>query len=106
MPFSLSNAPVAFQCFINNMLGDLLDICAVGYLDNILIYSESLESHKEHVKEVLWQLKRAGLYTNPKKCKFHTNTVEYLRFILSPAGLSMEPAKVLAIQDWPEPHNV
>ncbi len=52
MPFSLSNAPAVFQHFINDVLGDLLDICMVGYLDNILIYSESLESH-EHVREVL-----------------------------------------------------
>ena len=45
MPFRLSNAPVAFQRFINEVLGDLMDICAVGYLDNILIYSDSLEDH-------------------------------------------------------------
>ncbi len=47
-----------------------------------------------------------GLYTNLKKCKFHTDTVEYLGFILSLVGLSMDPAKVSAIQDWPEPRNV
>ncbi len=104
MQFSLSNAPVAFQCFINDVLGDLLDMCMVGYLDDILIYLESLESHREHVKEVLWQLKRVGLYTNSNKCKFPTDTVEYLGFILilSLAGLSMDPSKVLAIQEWPE----
>src|SRR5258708_3654797 len=45
MPFGLSNAPVAFQRFINEVLGDLMDICTVGYLDNILIYSDSLEDH-------------------------------------------------------------
>ena len=53
MPFGLSNAPVAFQRFINDILGDLLDICTMGYLDNILVYSDSLESHREHVREIL-----------------------------------------------------
>ncbi len=45
MPFGLSNAPAAFQRFINEVLGDLMDVCMVGYLDDILIYSDSLEDH-------------------------------------------------------------
>src|SRR5260221_8153685 len=106
MPFRLSNTPVAFQRFINEVLGDLMDICTVGYLDNILAYSDSLEDHQDHVREVLHRLHTAGLYANLKKCKFHTDTVEYLGFILSPKGLQMDPTKVSTIQDWPEPRKV
>src|SRR5260221_10117882 len=106
MPFGLSNAPAAFQRFINEVLGDLMDICMVGYLDDILIYSDSLEDHQDHICEVLHCLHTAGLYANLKKCKFHMDTVEYLRFILSPKGLQMDPAKVSMIQDWPKPQKV
>ena len=53
MPFGLSNAPAAFQRFINDILGDLLDVCTIGYLDNILIYSDSLDEHKDHVWDML-----------------------------------------------------
>ncbi len=53
MPFGLSNAPAAFQRFINDILGDLLDVCMIGYLDDILIYSDSLDEHKDHVRDVL-----------------------------------------------------
>ena len=53
MPFGLTNAPVAFQRFINSILADLLDVCVVVYLDDILIYSQDLESHREHVHDVL-----------------------------------------------------
>src|SRR6266436_4457219 len=53
MPFGLSNMPAAFQRFINEVLGDLMDVCMVGYLDDILIYSDSLEDHRDHVHEVL-----------------------------------------------------
>src|SRR5258708_17638210 len=106
MPFRLSNMPVAFQRFINEVLRDLMDICTVGYLDDILIYSDSLEDHRDHICEVLHCLHTAGLYANLKKCKFHTDTVEYLRFILSPKGLQMDPTKVSMIQDWPEPWKV
>src|SRR5258707_2349282 len=106
MPFGLSNMPAAFQRFINEVLGDLMDICMVGYLDNILIYSDSLEDHRDHVCEVLHHLCMAGLYSNLKKCKFHKDTVEYLGFILSPKGLQMDPTKVSMIQDWPKPQKV
>jgi len=106
MPFGLSNAPVAFQRFINEVLGDMLDVCMVGYLDDILIYSDSLEDHQNHVHEVLHHLHNVGLYANLRKCKFHMDTVEYLGFILSPKGLQMDPTKVSAIQEWPKPRKV
>src|SRR5258708_4495413 len=106
MPFRLSNAPAAFQRFINEVLGDLMDVCMVGYLDDILVYLDSLEDHRNHVWEALQCLCKAGLYVNLKKCKFHTDTVEYLGFILSPKGLQMDHTKVSAIQDWPEPQKV
>src|SRR5258705_6935926 len=106
MPFGLTNAPAVFQRFINEVLGNLLDICMVGYIDDILIYSDSVDQHWDHVQEVLRCLQEAGLYMNPKKCNFHTDTVEYLGFILTPTGLHMDPAKVATIQNWPELRNI
>src|SRR5258707_10691152 len=106
MPFGLTNTLAVFQQFINKVLGNILDICMVGYLDNILIYSDSIEQHQDHVWEVLRQLQEAGLYANPKKCSFHTDTIEYLGFILTLTGLHMDLTKVAAIQSWPEPRNV
>ena len=106
MPFGLTNTLAVFQQFINKVLGNILDICMVGYLDNILIYSDSIEQHQDHVWEVLRQLQEAGLYANPKKCSFHTDTIEYLGFILTLMGLHMDLMKVAMIQSWPEPWNV
>ena len=53
MPFGLTNAPAAFQRFMNDIFGDLLDICMLVYLDDILIYSDTEEEHKQHIREVL-----------------------------------------------------
>src|SRR5258708_12610587 len=103
MPFGLFKGTGGFERFINEVLRDLMDICTVGYLDDILVYSDSLEDHRDHVREVLCCLHTVGLYANLKKCKFHTDTVEYLRFILSPKGLQMDPAKVSLILAWPKP---
>src|SRR5258708_35209395 len=106
MPFGITNAPAVFQQFINKVLENLLDVCAVGYIDNILIYLDSVDQHWDHVQEVLRHLQEAGLYVNPKKCNFHMDTVEYLGFILTPTGLHMDPAKVAMIQNWLELRNV
>src|SRR6266581_5380283 len=88
------------------IFADLPDVSLVVYLDDILTYSEDLASHQEHVQEVLRRLRKHGLHTNPKKCKFHMDTMEYLGYVLSPARLTMSTEKVKAIQDWPEPHKV
>ncbi|KAL7281605.1 hypothetical protein ACG7TL_004922 [Trametes sanguinea] len=106
MPFGLSNAPAAFQRFVNDIFSDLLDVCVIVYLDDILIYSDNPEQHREHVKEVLRRLRKNKLFARADKCEFHTNSVEYLGYILSPDGLTMSEAKVKAILDWPEPRKV
>jgi hypothetical protein len=106
MPFGLTNAPVAFQRFMNDIFGDLLDVCVIVYLDDILIYSDDPKQHTEHVREVLRRLRKHGLYAKGSKCTFHTDRVEYLGFILGPDGLSMDVDKVKVIQDWPEPRKV
>jgi len=56
MPFGLSNALSAFQLFMNDIFSDVLDIFVVIYLDDILIYSDNMDDHKKHVKEVLKRL--------------------------------------------------
>ena len=82
---------------MNNIFSNLLDVCVVIYLDNVLIYSNNLSEHHRHVKEVLKHLCKAGLYAKAEKCKFHSKSVEYLGYILSPSGLTMSDEKVKII---------
>ena len=106
MPFGLTNAPAAFQRYMNDIFSDLLDVYVIIYLDDILIYSDDPAKHSEHVREVLRRLRKNGLFARPDKCRFASDTVEYLGFILSKDGLKMDPSKVQTIQDWPEPRKV
>jgi hypothetical protein len=103
VPMGLTNAPAAFQRFMNDIFKDLIDKNVIVYLDDILIYSDTLEEHRKHVKEVLRRLRKHGLYANHSKCTFNSNTVEYLGYILSPQGLTMDQSKIQTILDWPEP---
>jgi len=106
MPFRLTNTPAAFQQFMNDLFSDLLDVCVVVYLDDILIYSDDIMQHRSHVKEVLKRLWKVGLYVKAEKYEFHSDSVKYLGYVLSPSGLTMSDAKVKTIQEWPEPKKV
>lgn len=103
MPFGLTNAPASFQHLMNHHFRDMLDIFVICYLDDILIFSPDLATHQRHVRQVLQRLRDVGLYAKAEKCEFHTNKVEFLGFIISPSGISMDPKKVKNILDWPAP---
>src|SRR5882724_9088500 len=106
MPEGLTNSPAAFQLFMNDIFADMIDIIVIIYLDDILIYSDNISEHKAHVKEVLCRLHANGLFACADKCEFHVTSCKYLRYMLSPKGLTMAPYKVQIIQDWPEPRKV
>ena len=106
MPFCLTNASAVFQQFMNNIFSNLLDVCVMIYLDDILIYSNNMSEHHRYVEKVLKCLCKAGFYAKAEKCEFHSKSVEYLGYILSPSGLTMSDNKVKIIQDWPEPKKV
>ena len=106
MPFGLSNAPSAFQRFMNDIFSDVLDIFVVIYLDDILIYSDNIDDHKKHVKKVLKRLRENQLYTSPTKCVFHQDRIEFLGFVLGVDGLRMDESKTQTIQNWPTLHWV
>jgi hypothetical protein len=69
MPFSLINAPAYFQAYINEALASLVNITCIIYLDDVLIFSDTKEEHKYHVKEVLYRLREAKLFVKLSKCK-------------------------------------
>jgi transposase InsO family protein len=106
MPMGLTNAPATFQAYINRALSGLVDSICVVYLDDILIYSDSRESHLRHVREVLVRLRRFGLYANPKKCSFFASEVDFLGFIVGRDGIRMDPKRVETIANWPRPESI
>lgn len=92
MPFGLSNAPATFQAYINQALVGLVDVTCVVYFDDILIYSENIDEHTHAVRQVLKWLQQYQLFANLEKCEFNTDKVEFLGFVISTDGVSMEPS--------------
>ncbi|PNH26219.1 hypothetical protein BJF96_g10464 [Verticillium dahliae] len=106
MPFGLTNAPATFQNMINDVLREFLDVFVVVYLDDILIFSKTMEEHKGHVHQVLTRLHQHELLVEPEKAKFHTQEVDFLGYTITPGEIRMEKSKVAAIREWPTPKNV
>lgn len=75
-------------------------------MDDILIYSETLDEHRQHVRTVLKRLREHGLQVDISKCEFETTKVTYLGLIVSTKGICMDPKKVACVQEWPTPHSV
>ena len=102
----LTNAPATFQHFMNDIFQDMSNLFVMVYLDDILVFSESIELHQGHVRHVLSRLWENNLHVKPKKSLFHTHSIEFLGFMISPTGISMDVAKTKAISDWPVPSNL
>jgi len=77
MPFGLTNAPATFQTLMNDIFRDMLDICVIVYMDDILVYSKTPEEHEQHLRRVLQRLREHQLYAKPSKCTLFTDTIEY-----------------------------
>ena len=105
MPFGLTSAPAVFQAMINDILRDFLDHFVYVYLDDILIYSPDLATHKIHVNQVLKRLIEHDLYVKAEKSVFHAESVLFLCFIIAPGKVQMDPAKVTAVAEWPTPDS-
>ena len=103
VPFGLAQAPAYFQKLIN----DILKGCnfAMGYLDDIIIYSRSEKEHLEHLEEIFMRLKAAGLKLKLEKCCFFKNHIEYLGHLISADLIQPLPEKLESIAKMPAPRN-
>ncbi|GBG74054.1 hypothetical protein CBR_g17764 [Chara braunii] len=106
MPFGLTNAPMTFQATMTNEFRAMLDRFVLVYVDDILVYSRTLEDHLGHLRRVLETLCRAKYKANRDKCEFVRQELKYLGHFVTQEGISPLSDKIQAIQEWPEPRNV
>ena len=106
MPFGLTNAPATFQELMNSVFQEEMENFVVVYLDDILIFSKTVEEHEKHIRHVLQTLKKHKLFATLKKCEFFLEETEFVGYSISATGIRMLSKKVEAILDWPVPTTV
>ena len=97
IPFGLTNAPAIFCTLMNKVLQLFLDHFVVMYLDDIMVYSTTLEDHAQHLRQVLHVLRDNELFLKLEKCSFAQQEVEFLGHKIASGKLMMENAKVKAV---------
>lgn len=105
MPFGLTNAPATFQRVMNNVLGNLKGRCCLVYLDDIIVFSGSLQQHISDLKEVFKKISDAKLKLHSQKSKFLRKETEFLGHIVTDQGIKPNPDKIIAIKKFPLPRS-
>ncbi|RXN17162.1 Retrovirus-related Pol polyprotein from transposon 412 [Labeo rohita] len=106
MPQGITNAPSTFQRLMERCIGELNLKQALVFLDDLIVFSSTLEEHEERLLRVLNRLKEYGLKLSPEKCKFFQTSVKYLGHIVSTKGIETDPEKIAALKTWPKPNNL
>lgn len=103
MPFGLKNAPATFQRVMDNMLRGLQHHSCIVYLDDIIIFSTSLQEHIQRLTDVFNRLRKYNFKIQLDKCEFLRKEVDYLGHVITAEGIKPNPDKIKAIIDFPIP---
>src|ERR1700748_2984185 len=107
MFFGLCNSPATFQTMMNELFKELIDQGVVGvYMDDILVFTETLEEHRSVLWHVLEILADNNLFLKPEKCVFEALEVEFVGLVTSEGKMEMDPVKVAGVKEWPVPEQL
>ncbi|KAK8918413.1 hypothetical protein KSP39_PZI022006 [Platanthera zijinensis] len=102
----LTNGPSTFSRLMTQIFKPFMGKFVVVYFDDILVFNISPGDHENHLRTILTTLRKENLFINFKKCAFGVPSVEFLGYIVSSDGIHVDPKKVQAIKEWPEPKNI
>jgi len=100
MSFELKNALTIFQQLINDTLQKYLNNFIITYLNDILIYSEDLETHCRHICKILKKLKERALYVKQLKNRFKTQKVKFLDYVIWSKWIEKNSEKTVTVKNW------
>ena len=106
LPFGLSNGSATCARMMNQMLKDLEWKICITYLDDVVIFADSIDQLIDRIQLVFQRIKLANIKLNPKKCELLQQSINFLGHIISPEGLSPDQSKLAAIRDLQSPKTL
>ena len=106
MPFGLTNAPATFSRLVSSVFREDIFQTILVYLDDIIIFADSMEQHLERMETVLRQLASHNLKVKGEKCRFFKGEVKFLGHVVSRRGVETDPDKIVAVAKWQVPKTV
>ena len=106
MPMGLCNSPATFQRLMQNIFNESVFQMLLIYLDDLIVFSKTVDEHLQRLDKVFTVLKEHGLKLKAKKCHFFKEQVKYLGYIISSDGIATDPDKVDVVKKWPRPETV
>lgn len=106
LPQGITNAPSTFQRLMEKCMGDINLREVLVFLDDIIVFSKTLEEHEMRLANVLNRLRENGLKLSPEKCRFFQTSVRYLGNIVSQNGIETDPQKIETLKTWPRPQTL
>jgi hypothetical protein len=105
MPFGLKSAPSTFQNLMNNLLIGLVGTRCFSYLDDIIIFGETLQEHHIRLREILKELRQYNLKVETDKCELLKREINYLGHVVTYKGVKTDLSKVKVIKEFLIPMN-
>ena len=107
MFFGMCNSPATFQSMMDMTFEDIIERgCTVIYMDDIMNFSNNLDTLERLDKDVLQRLQDNDLYLKPTKCEFKKTKIKYLGMVITEGKITMDSVKVKGLRDWPTPTTV
>jgi hypothetical protein len=105
MPFDLCNAQATFERLMETVLRGLNYDSCLTYLDDVIVIGRTFQEHLLNLRKVFQRFREAHLKFNPEKCQLSRKEVQYLGYTVSPGGITTDPEKLKAVQEWQTPKN-
>src|SRR6266481_6074793 len=106
MPFGLKNAAAVFQRAMEQCLGEYVDIFIMVYIDEVIIFSNTIEEHLEHLRLFFKKIREFNFRINPKKVQLCQTQIKVLGHIVEHGSCRPDPKKIAGIEDFPIPEKV
>ena len=103
LPFGFASSPAIFQRMVDMLLGGMKWVFAIGYIDDIIVYSDTWVDHLSHLRQLFVALQKADLELHRGKCAFGAQEVKYLGHLVTRVGIRACPSKIKAVVEMPKP---